>query len=166
MTLDVLVLRILRTSVGVSEECNAYMRFTSSQISVYWKGEITLEDVRCVTEDNTGRESLFYRNTFIISFISLVTLFGLSDPASWKLIIMSLTAIQIFTFMGFQPAAARNAIIANFLSDGMESLYDMNDEDVSEACTSYSKHTDAPFPVRLSPILKKRLKSLVLWVKD
>ena len=79
---------------------------------------------------------------------------------------MSLTAIQIFNFMGFQPAAARNAIIADFLSDGLESLYDMTDVDVSEACTSYAKRTDAPFPVMLSPILKKRLKSLVLWVKD
>ena len=79
---------------------------------------------------------------------------------------MSLTAIQIFNFMGFQPAAARNAIIADFLSDGLESLYDMTDEDVSEACTSYAKRSDPPFPVMLSPILKKRLKSLVLWVKD
>ena len=68
---------------------------------------------------------------------------------------MSLTAIQIFTFMGFQPAAARNAIIADFLSDRLESLYDMTDEDVSEACTSYAKRSDPPFPVMLSPILKK-----------
>jgi len=42
----------------------------------------------------------------------------------------------------------------------------MTDEDVTEACASYAKRTDAPFPIMLSPIQKKRLKSLVLWVKD
>ena len=79
---------------------------------------------------------------------------------------MVLTNIAIFTRMGFAPAAARNAIIADFLSEGLEGLVQMSDEEVRDACKSYAIRQDGDFPIILTPIQKQRMKSLVLWVKD
>ena len=79
---------------------------------------------------------------------------------------MALTNAQVFTFIGIAPAARRNAIIDDFLSEGLEGLALMTDEDVRDTCASYAKRQDAPFPIILTPILKQRLRSIVLWVKD
>lgn len=79
---------------------------------------------------------------------------------------MVLTEAQIFSRIGVAPAAARNAIIADFLSEGLEGLVHMSDEDVRETCTSYAKRQDGAFPIILTPILKQRMRSLVMWVKD
>ena len=79
---------------------------------------------------------------------------------------MTLTNTQLFTFIGIAPAARRNAIIDDFLSEGLEGLALMTDEDVRDTCASYAKRQDAPFPIILTPILKQRLRSIVLWVKD
>jgi len=79
---------------------------------------------------------------------------------------MALSNGQIFTFMGIAPAQRRNAIIEDFLSEGLEGLALMTDEDVRDTCASYAKRQDGPFPIILTPILRQRLRSLVLWVKD
>ena len=78
----------------------------------------------------------------------------------------TLTNVQIFTRIGIAPAAARNAIIDDFLSEGLEGLLHMSDEDVRDTCASYAKRQDGVFPIILTPILKQRLRALVLWVKD
>jgi hypothetical protein len=79
---------------------------------------------------------------------------------------MALTNAQIFTRIGMTNAGARNAVIADFLSEGLEGLAHMTDEDVRDTCASYAKRQDGQFPVILTPIQKQRLKSLVLYVKD
>ena len=79
---------------------------------------------------------------------------------------MVLSKIQIFSMIGVSPPQSRNAIIADFLSEGLEGLRHMTVEDVRDACASYAKRTDGPFPVILTPIQKQRVKSLVLWIKD
>ena len=78
----------------------------------------------------------------------------------------NLTNAQILTMVGIAPAANRNAIIADLLSEGLDGLKYMTDEEVRDTCTSYAKRTDGPFPVVLTPVQKQRIKSLVLWVKD
>ena len=78
----------------------------------------------------------------------------------------NLTNAQIMTMVGIAPAANRNAIIADLLSEGLDGLKYMTDEEVRDTCTSYTKRTDGPFPVVLTPVQKQRIKSLVLWVKD
>ena len=77
-----------------------------------------------------------------------------------------MTNIQMFTMIGIPDAQSRNAIISDLLSDGLEGLRHMTQEDVRDACVSYAKRTDGPFPVILTPVQKQRIKSLVLWVKD
>ena len=52
---------------------------------------------------------------------------------------MVLTNIQIFTQMGIGPAVSRNAIIGDFLSEGLEGLQHMTEEEVRDACESYAK---------------------------
>ena len=79
---------------------------------------------------------------------------------------MALNNIQIMTMVGIAPAASRNAIIADFLSEGLDGLTYMTDEDVRDTCLSYAKRTDGQFPIVLTPVQKQRMKSLVLWVKD
>src|SRR5210317_345036 len=79
---------------------------------------------------------------------------------------MTLSDIGIFTRMGIEPLAARNAILADFLSEGLEGLTHMTDDEVKDACASYAKRQDGEFPVILTPIQKQRIKALVLWVKD
>ena len=79
---------------------------------------------------------------------------------------MVLSKIQMFGMIGVSNPQSRNAIIADFLSEGIEGLRRMTVEDVREACAGYAKRTDNPFPVILTPIQKQRFKSLVLWVKD
>ena len=78
----------------------------------------------------------------------------------------SLSSVQIMNMIGVGPAANRNAIIADLLSEGLDGLKHMTDEDVHDTCASYAKRTDGPFPVILTPVQKQRIKSLVLWVKD
>ena len=78
----------------------------------------------------------------------------------------SLSSVQIMNMIGVGPAANRNAIIADLLSEGLDGLKHMTDEDVRDTCASYAKRTDGPFPVILTPVQKQRIKSLVLWVKD
>ena len=81
---------------------------------------------------------------------------------------MVLSNIQIFNHLGFaaSTAAARNAIIEDFLSGGLEGLQYMSEEDVKETCSSYAKRSDGSFPIILTVIQRQRLKSLVMWVKD
>ena len=79
---------------------------------------------------------------------------------------MVLTNIAIFTQMGIGPAVDRNAIIGDFLSEGLEGLKEMTDEDVRDACSSYVKRQDGAFPIILTPIQRQRMLALVLWVKD
>ena len=78
----------------------------------------------------------------------------------------NLTNAQIMTMVGIAPAANRNAIISDLLSEGLDGLKYMTDEEVRDTCTSYAKRTDGPFPVVLTPVQKQRIKSLVLWAKD
>ena len=78
----------------------------------------------------------------------------------------SLFSVQIMNMIGVGPAANRNAIIADLLSEGLDGLKHMTDEEVRDTCASYAKRTDNPFPVILTPVQKQRIKSLVLWVKD
>ena len=78
----------------------------------------------------------------------------------------SLSSVQIMNMIGVGPAANRNAIIADLLSEGLDGLKHMTDEDVRDTCASYAKRTDGPFPVILTPVQKQRIKSLVLWVKE
>ena len=68
--------------------------------------------------------------------------------------------------IGINPAAARNALIADFLSDGLIGLKDLTQDDVKETFASYAKRTDGPFPIPLTVLHKKRLWGLVLVVKD
>ena len=75
---------------------------------------------------------------------------------------MAVTNIQIMTWIGISVANQRNAIISDFLSDGLSGLEHMTHEDVKEMCSSYAKRTDAPFPIILTPIAKQRIHSLVL----
>jgi len=77
---------------------------------------------------------------------------------------MSLTDVQIITRIDITSAAARNAIIADFLSEGLEGLRNMTEEDVRDACSSYTKRTDGAFPIILTPIQKQQMKALTLWV--
>ena len=79
---------------------------------------------------------------------------------------MVLTNVQMMTFAGIQPAANRNAIISDLLSEGLDGLTHMTEEEVRDACVSYAKRTDGPFPVILTPIQKQRIKALMLWVQD
>ena len=73
---------------------------------------------------------------------------------------------QIMTWIGISPAAARNALISDFLSDGLIGLKDLTLDDVKETFSSYAKRTDGPFPIPLTVLRKKRLWGLVLVVKD
>ena len=80
---------------------------------------------------------------------------------------MALTEAQILSRMNVgQNAPQRNAIIADFLSEGLDEIRHMTEEDVREMCSSYAKRQDGPFPIRLTPIQKQRITSLVLWVQD
>ena len=79
---------------------------------------------------------------------------------------MALSQVQIFTRMGIAPAGNCNAIIDNFLSEGLAGLQNLTDEEVRDTCASYAKRQDGPFPIILTPIMKQRMKALVLYVKD
>ena len=74
--------------------------------------------------------------------------------------------VQIFTWIGINPAPVRNALIADFLSGGLGGLRDMTSDDTKDTFASYVKRSDPPFPVVLSPLQKQRLRGLVLLVKD
>ncbi len=78
---------------------------------------------------------------------------------------MTLTDIQVFNLMGIAVSAQRNALIADFLSGGMDALRHLSDDDVKEACLGYAKRSDGSFPIILSTLQKQRMRALVLWVK-
>ena len=78
----------------------------------------------------------------------------------------NLTNVQIMNMIGIVPAVNRNAIIADLLSEGLDGLKHMTDEEVRDTCASYAKRTDNPFPVILTPVQKQHIKSQILWVKD
>ena len=79
---------------------------------------------------------------------------------------MVIANAQIFTWIGFNTAARRNAIVNDFLQEGYEALRYMSDDDIKEMYLSYAKRTDAPFPIICTTLQKQRLRALVLWVKD
>ncbi len=60
--------------------------------------------------------------------------------------------VQIFTWIGINPAPVRNALIADFLSGGLGGLRDMPSDGIKGIFASYVKRTDPPFPVILSPL--------------
>ena len=65
----------------------------------------------------------------------------------------TLTNVQIMTFVGIGPPAAnRNAIIADFLSEGLVGLIHMTDKEVRDTCSSYAKRQDGQFPIVLTPV--------------
>ena len=74
--------------------------------------------------------------------------------------------VQIFTWIGINPAAARNALIADFLSVRLECLKDMSSEYPEDTFLSWTKRSDGPFLLSLSPLQKNPLWKLVLLVKD
>ena len=73
---------------------------------------------------------------------------------------------QILTWIGISPAAVRNAIINDLLSNGLEDLKDLTHDEVKDTLSSYAKRNDGPFPVVLTPLQKQRLRGLVLLIKD
>ena len=79
---------------------------------------------------------------------------------------MALTNTLILTRIGVAPAANCNAIIDNFSSEGLAGLQNVTDEEVRDVCASHAKRQDGPFPILLTPILKQRMKALILCVKD
>ena len=79
---------------------------------------------------------------------------------------MALTNIQLFQLLGFNQVGTRNALIVDFLSGDLAELQHMSESEVKDACASYAKRTDAPFPIILTQLQRKRLKALMLWVKD
>ena len=79
---------------------------------------------------------------------------------------MVLSHIQIFTYLGFGTATTRNVLRNDFLSGGLVELEHMLENDVKDACTSYAKQTDSPFPIIMRTLQKQRMKALMLWVKD
>ena len=78
---------------------------------------------------------------------------------------MVLSNIAIMTHIGISTATKRNAIIGDYLSDGLEGLALMSDEDVKDACNSYAKRSNKDFPVILNQLHRQRLRALSLWVK-
>ena len=79
---------------------------------------------------------------------------------------MVLSNVRIFTIIGIQPVAKRDAVIADFLSAGLEGLRHMTPEDVKDACNGYARRQDGEFPIQLTVLQRQRLKGLVLWVRD
>ena len=77
----------------------------------------------------------------------------------------SITNIQIMNMIGVGPAANRNAIIADLLSEGLDGLKHMTNEEVRDTCASYAKRTNNLFPVILTPVQKQHINTLVLRVK-
>ena len=71
--------------------------------------------------------------------------------------VANLTNAQIMTMVGIAPAANRNAIIADLISEGLDGLKYMTDEEVRDTCTSYAKRTDGPFPILLRQYRKSAL---------
>ena len=75
---------------------------------------------------------------------------------------MPLTEAQILTRLNVgQSAAQRNAIIGDFLSEGLEEIRYMTEEEVRDMCSRHAKREDGQFPIRLTPVQKQRILSLV-----
>ena len=75
---------------------------------------------------------------------------------------MAATNIQILTWIGINVAQQRDAIMNDLLHDGLSGLECMTKEEVKDACSSYAKRTDVPFPIILTPAIKQCAHSLVL----
>ena len=78
----------------------------------------------------------------------------------------ALANATILQYIGITPAARRNAILSDFLSEGLQGLILMTSDDVKDTCNSYAKRQYGVFPIILTPIQKQRLRALVLWVQD
>ena len=74
---------------------------------------------------------------------------------------MVLSHIQIFTYLGFGTATTRNALKNDFLSGSLVELEHMSENDVNDACTSYAKRTDSPFPIIMTTLQKQRMKAFM-----
>ena len=70
------------------------------------------------------------------------------------------------TWISINVVNQYNTIISDLLSDGLDGLEHITHDDVKEICSSYAKRTDSPFPIILTPLVKQRIHSLVLWVQD
>ena len=78
----------------------------------------------------------------------------------------AITENQMLIWLGIGVANQRQAVRTDLLSDGLGGLEHMTEDDIKDACVGYAKRTDNPFPIMLTLLQKKRLYSLVLWVKD
>ena len=76
----------------------------------------------------------------------------------------------IINLIGITDADQQKAIVADLMSEGLDGLKCMGEDDVRDACTSYAKRSSGasgrPFPIIVSTVQKQRLKALVMWVKD
>ena len=79
---------------------------------------------------------------------------------------MAITENQVLTWLGVTTAPTRAVIRTDLLSDGLSGLEHMSEEEIKDACTSYAKRTDGPFPIIFTLLQRQRVNSLVLWVKD
>eukprot|EP00980_Cylindrotheca_fusiformis_P013723 scaffold3526_cov115-Cylindrotheca_fusiformis.AAC.13 len=56
-------------------------------------------------------------------------------------------------------------MVDDFFAGGLEDLCKMTKLDVADTAASYAKRSDGEFPIIFSPSAKKRLLSLVLWIR-
>ena len=73
---------------------------------------------------------------------------------------MVIANAQIFTWIGFNTAVRRNAIIHDFLQEGYEALRYMSDDDIKEMYLSYAKGQMLHFQ---SFVLHCRSRGLEHW---
>ena len=78
----------------------------------------------------------------------------------------TLSEEDLMKLIGIADDAKRKALVSDLLSEGLNGLRCMGEDDVRDACASYVKRSDNPFPIILSTIQKQRFKALVMWVKD
>ena len=80
---------------------------------------------------------------------------------------MALSHVEIFNYIGgWQNNAKRNAVIAEFLPEGLDYLIDIIEDDLKGACQSLAKRSGNPYPINVTMLQKQRIFSLILWVKD
>ena len=73
---------------------------------------------------------------------------------------MVIANAQIFTWIGFNTATRRNAIINDFLQEGYEALRYMSKEDIKEMYLSYAKKQMLLFQ---SSVLQCKSRGLEHW---
>ena len=80
---------------------------------------------------------------------------------------MALSNVAVFNYIGgWQNNAKRNAVIAEFLPEGLDNLVDITEDDLKSACQSLAKRSGAPYPINVTMLQKQRIYSLILWAKD